>query len=301
MIKYFFLSFFLFFTQISSAEVIWNPLPAEAYRFGEIYPEAQRLLFAFDYGHAIVYEKLLKNRGKITDPEKFEKETLAEIFLILKNPPEVKTEESDIAPNYYYTFTKTVTVFDWSHMLHQFVLDVLATSQSRGDTMTRRVKEIYADYLANKSIAITPICKSMAFMDGHYFSKSFRMQFPSLNLLIWSYHYFQIKLYEALLQPSLLARDAAVKMTIDDFKNLISNLPDSAEFDMMPETATEAPTFAKMFPGIPAAFDNNHMLHDIVSDLLTSPKVEAVNLRSEASRLASMAIDPEAFRANNCE
>ena len=283
------------------AEVIWHPLPAEAYQFGKLYPEAQKILFAFDYGHALVYEKLLQNRGKITDPEKFEKELLEKVFYILRNPPSVKTHESDIAPNYYYLFTKTVTVFDWSHLLHQFVLDIMATSVDRNEGMKKRVYEIYNEYLANKRIAITPVCKTMEFMDGHYFSKAFRRQYPSLNLLIWSYHFFQIKIYEALMEPTRAARDEAVKNTLNEFWKLIENLPDSADFVMMPETATEAPRFAKMFPGIPSAFDNNHMLHDIVSDLLNSPKVEFSNLRSEASQYASMAMDPEAFRSATCD
>ncbi len=298
MIKVIFL--ILFSSSFAFAEVIWHPLPPEAYHFGKVYPEAQKILFAFDYGHALIYEKLLKARGQISDPENFEKELLAQVFYILKNPPSVKTHESDIAPNYYYLFTKTVTVFDWSHLLHQFILDIMATATDR-QQMKTRVQEIYNEYLANKRIAITPICKTMEFMDGHYFSKSFRRQFPSLNLLIWSYHYFQITIYEALMEPTRAARDLAVKNTLENFWKLIENLPDSADFVMMPETHTEAPRFAKMFPGIPSAFDNNHMLHDIVSDILTSPQVEYKNIRSEASRYATMALDPEAFRSATCD
>lgn len=282
------------------AEVIWYPLPPEAYKFGDAYPEAQRLLFAFDYGHALVYEMLLQNRGKITDPEKFERELLDKIMPILKNPPKVKVDESDIAPTYVYTFPLEISLFDWSHMLHQFVLDVLATSEDRGPKMIARVNEIYAQYSANKAVAITDVCKTMLFMDGHYFSKDFRRNFPSFNLLIWSYHWFQIKLYEALLKPTKAERDIAVAKTIQDFRDLISDLPDSADFDMMPETAKEAPTLARLFPRIPAAFDNNHMLHDIVSDLLTSDKVANSMLRSEGIRMGRMDQDPDAFRSQLC-
>ena len=77
---------------------VWMPIPPEAYKFGDRYPEAQRLLYAFDYGHALVYERLLHRRGTIQDPEAFEKQILAEIMAILKNPPNVKVEEGDIAP-----------------------------------------------------------------------------------------------------------------------------------------------------------------------------------------------------------
>ena len=284
----------------AKAEVVWYPLPAEAYAFGRVYPEAQRLLYAFDYGHALVYEMLLQSRGQIEDPEKFEKELLAKIIPILKNPPHVKVEESDIAPSYTYKFPLILSLFDWSHLLHQFVLDVLASSEDRGPAMVARVNELFAQYNMNKPVAITDECKTMMFMDGHYFSKAFRRNFPSFNLLIWSYHWFQIRLYEDLLKPTKPQRDAAVAKTIQEFWELLSDLPDSADFDMMPETAKEAPTFARLFPRIPAAFDNNHMLHDIVSDLLASPMVPGNKLRIEGIRLGRMAQDPEAFRSQTC-
>lgn len=283
------------------AEVIWNPSPPEAFKFGEVYPEAQRLLFAFDYGHALVYELLLQNKGTIVDQEKFEKELLQKVIFILKNPPKIKVDESDIAPNYVFTFPLIVNLFDWSHMLHQYVLDVLATSSDRGQPMIDRINELVRFYNNNKAIAITDVCKTMLFMDGHYFSKSFRRQYPSFNLLIWSYHWFQIRLYEDLLKPTQVERDKAVARTIQEFWYLILNLPDSADFDMMPETAKVAPTFAKLFPTIPAAFDNNHMLHDIVSDLLTSDLILNTNqMRSEGIKMGRMAQDPMAFKSNIC-
>jgi hypothetical protein len=140
----------------------------------------------------------------------------------------------------------------------------------------------------------------MLFMDGHYFSKAFRRTFPSFNLLIWSYHWLQIKLYEALMKPTKAARDAAVHQTVQTFWEYLSDLPDSAPFDMMPDSATEAPTFAKAFPTIPAAFDNNHMLHDIVSDILVSDRVATAAIRSEGLRLTRMDLDPNAFKSNFC-
>lgn len=279
----------------------WYPVPREAYKFGDLYPDAQRLLFAFDYGHALVYERLLLNKGKISDPEKFEKQILSEVIAILKNPPRVKVDEDDIAPQYVYTFPLLLDLFDWSHALHQFVLDVLATSEDRGQGMISRVNELFSTYKTNRPIAITDVCKTMLFMDGHYFSKSFRRQFPSFNLLIWSYHWFQIKLYEDLLKPTRVERDLAVANTVKEFWALISDLPDSADFDMMPETAKEAPTFARLFPTIPAAFDNNHMLHDIVSDLLTSDQVPDIKtMRIEGIQKGRMALDPNAFRSQLC-
>lgn len=286
--------------QTSKAEVVWTPMPVEAYKFGERYPDAQHLLYAFDYGHALVYERLLLNRGTIVDPAAFEKNLLRDILAILKNPPVTKVDEADIAPNYVYKFPLVVNLFDWSHLLHQFVLDVLATSVDRGDVMKARVNELFTKYKTDNQLVITDQCKTMLFMDAHYFSKAFRSDYPSFNLLIWSYHWFQIRLYEALLKPTQTERDLAVNETVKQFWEYLSDLPDSAPFDMMPETAVEAPTFAAMFPRIPSAFDNNHMLHDITSDILTSPKVLPENIRTEAIRFGRMAQDPGAFRSVRC-
>lgn len=282
------------------AETIWYPLPKEAYSFGKLYPEAQRMLYAFDYGHALVYERLLINKGKIDDPEKFEKDLLKDIFAILKNPPDVKNDEGDIAPNYVYAFPLAINLFDWSHMLHQFVFDVLATSEDRGESMKARINQLFDQYKANKALAITEKCKTMIFMDGHYFSKSFRQNYPSFNLLIWSYHWFQIKLYEDLMAPTKIERDTNVQKTIKEFWEMVSDLPDSADFDMMPEVSKVAPTLAKAFPMLPGAFDNNHMLHDIVSDILTSEKVPMNKVKEEGIRMGLIDLDPEAYRSNNC-
>ncbi len=289
-----------FSSAFAEAAPTWYPAPPEAYKFGELYPEAQKLLFAFDYGHALVYERLLLNRGVISDPKAFEKQILNDVMAILKNPPSVKVDEGDIAPRYVFTFPLMVDTFDWSHLLHQYVLDVLATSKDRGPAMNARIQKLFLKYQDNRPLAITSVCKTMLFMDGHYFSKAFFRTYPSFNLLIWSYHWFQMRLYEDLMKATKAERDAGVKKTLAEFWQLIGDLPDSAPFDMMPETKDEAPEFYKDFPMISASFDNNHMLHDVVSDILTSDKVAASDMRALGMKYARMAMDPEAFKAPQC-
>lgn len=280
------------------AEVVWYPLPQNAFHFGDLYPEAQRLLFAFDYGHALLYDRLLEQPKPLKEPEAFEQKTLGEIMAILHNPPHSKVDEGDIAPNYVFNFPLTTSLFDWSHLLHQFVYDELVSSDDRGPLMQARVEALIAKYKSERSIAISDVCKSMLFMDGHFFSKSFRRQLPSLNLLIWSYHWLQMHLYEDLMKATRPERDAAVAATLKRFWSLVSDLPDSADFDMMPETARIAPSFVRLWPQLGPAFDNNHMMHDIVSDILSSDKV--TNPRAEGLRIGRMALDDEAFRSPNC-
>ena len=287
------------------ASPAWYPLPQEKFQFGKMgkkYEEAQILLFAFDYGHALVYEKLLLRKGKpLENPRELEKEILNEILKILeKRSTTTKLDEEDIAPNYVAQFSFAVSLFDLSHLLHQFVFDVLASSQDRGQKMIDRVNHIYADYRKYKSVILADKCKSMLFMDGHKFSKAFRKKFPSFNLLIWTYHWFQIRLYEDLMKPTKEERDKGVATTVDLFWEYISDLPDSAPFEMMPSMFEDAPTFSKKFPRIAASFDVNHMLHDIVSDILVSERVSLNEVMDVGSEMAAKAQDPKEFALDKC-
>lgn len=294
---------------LARAEVSWYPLPEEAYQFEKLYPEAQRLLYAFDYGHAFLYESLLENKGLIANPKAFESQLLKRIIEVLNSPPHVKVDETDIAPGYVFQFPLAIDLFDWSHLLHQFIYDVLATATDRGDALDKRVLQIFSKYQSQPRIAITDQCKSMQFMDnqkteeGLFYSKAFRRTYPRLNLLIWSYHWFQIRLYEALLEPTRAQRDVEVAATVTKFREMISNLPQSAiDLDMMPGTYLVAPSFAQRFSNIANAFDNVHMFHDVVSDILVSDKTtsDLNKIKKTGLRVSRMALDPAAFKTTQC-
>ncbi len=288
------------FSISARAEVVWQPRPAYAFLLNETYPAAQRLLLGFDYGHALLYERLLLNRGKISDPEAFEKKLLAEILVVLKDPPHIKSDEEDLSPFYARTFALPAAIFDWSHLLHQYLWD----SQVEARFDFARMKELgdarYAEYVAQKRLRVTDLCKTMLYMDGHAFSKAFRRTYPALNQLVWMYHWFQIKIHESLMESTPAARDQAVSKTISRFWELIADLPDSADMDMMPDFKGVAPKFYAVFPRVAEVLNNMHMLHDIVSDMLVSPKVPTEALGSEAIRYARMAMDPAAYKSNHC-
>jgi hypothetical protein len=55
---------------------------------------------------------------------------------------------------------------------------------------------------------------------------------------------------------------------------------------LMPMTAAIAPTLAARYPEAAIIFDNLHMMHDVVSDILTSPLVPRNRKREEILRAA---------------
>ncbi len=69
-------------------------------------------------------------------------------------------------------------------------------------------------------------------------------------------------------------------------------IADPARFPTtMPMTAMVSPRFAAMHPRAAAIFDNLHMLHDIVSDVLANPEWSAAEKRAEILRQLGMLME----------
>ncbi|MEO7521534.1 MAG: hypothetical protein ABIW79_06930, partial [Gemmatimonas sp.] len=93
--------------------------------FRSNYQSADRLFNAFDYGHAILYETLW------TKPSAPASELEDRIYNkltreVLVRPPRVPLEEAAIEIQYAQLAPEAKVMFDWSHILHRQIYDVLA-------------------------------------------------------------------------------------------------------------------------------------------------------------------------------
>ena len=113
----------------------------------------------------------------------------------------------------------------------------------------------------------------MALMDEQYYSQVFRTEFPRFNGLIWAYHWLQVGLYEPLITGGTPGeKRAGVDTAVARFWRMVD---DSARGfpRVMPMTPAIAPRFTADHPRAAAIFDNLHMMHDIISDILASDAV----------------------------
>jgi hypothetical protein len=248
------------------------PPGAFNWQFLARYPEAARLINAFDYGHAILYQKLWHNPG---DPaSRLERETFAYLTgELLRHPPRFGIPEEAVAPDYWRLTRRAALTFDWAHVLHRQIYDVYADERMTPAAKDSAVERLTDLYLAEHRLALTDKPKTMELMDGQPFSQVFRRGYPRFNGLIWAYHWLQIALYE----PMLSARSAAERKTgidavVAHFWRMVEH-PDSGFPGQMPMVPVIAPHFTAAHPRAAAIFDNLHMLHDIVSDILVSPVV----------------------------
>lgn len=247
--------------------------------FLKVYPEAARLFNAFDYGHAVLYERLL-TRPAAEREAALEKEYRFLTTDLLVRPPRFAIAEEAIEPEYAKLAWQAKQMFDWAHLLHRQIYDIY--SDERLDDLAKNalIEKVTDYYLSRHDIAFTDVPKSMALMDDQYFSQVFRKRHEKFNGLIWSYHWLQVGLYEPLiLGKTVTERKAGLKATVARFWSMLED-PPSRFPKAMPMTATIAPTFTAQHPRAAVIFDNLHMMHDIISDVLAADTIPTSRKRA---------------------
>jgi hypothetical protein len=235
------------------------------------YPEAARLFNAFDYGHAVLYERLYTKRGKAV-PE-LEKEYRYLTTDLLIRPPKFAVAEEVVMPAYAKLAWRAKMMFDWAHILHRQVYDAYADERLISAQRDILIEQLTDYYLSNRKYAFTDKPKSMALMDEQYFSQTFRKAYPDFNGLIWAYHWLQVGLYEPYIEGQTKAeRKAGVQATLARFWSMLEDPPGRMP-KVMPMTSAVAPKFSAAHPRAAVIFDNLHMMHDIISDILTGDTI----------------------------
>ena len=237
------------------------------WQFLAAYPAAARLFNAFDYGHATLYEHLLTSPPAQRSAA-LEREYLYLTTDLLRRPPRFGVAEVAIEPQYARIARQARLMFDWAHVLHRQVYDVYADSSlsvARKDSLIETLTDYY---LSRRGYAFTAVPKSMALMDGQWFSQRFRNAESRFNGLIWAYHWLQVGLYEPFVaSDSPTKQKVGVDATVARFWAMLQDGTGRTP-TVMPMTAAVAPGFARRHPRAAVIFDNLHMMHDIISDIL---------------------------------
>ena len=241
------------------------------WQFLDSYPEAARLFNAFDYGHAVLYQRLYTGRGQAQ--EELEKEYVFLTTDLLVRPPRFAVAEEAIEPAYAKIAWRAKMMFDWAHVLHRQIYDAYADERLTMIEKDSLIERLTDYYLSNRRYAFTDRPKSMALMDEQHFSQAFRKNYPKFNGLIWSYHWLQVGLYEPFIEGTTRAeKKAGLQATVARFWSMLEDAPNRFP-KYMPMTSAIAPRFSAVHPRAAIIFDNLHMTHDIISDILTSDRI----------------------------
>lgn len=216
-----------------------------------------------DFGHSNLYENLLLTGAKDVPAieERARKETLQFIY----SRPVLNPNEEAIAPTYMKLAWKAQNTFDEAHALHRATYDIYVSDLSDKKGALQDVLAHYQD----SAYALTVKRLDHRRLDTFPYSKSFRRKFPLFNATIWAYHYLQVVVYDALAAaPDLPAKQKAVEPILKTYHGYLQTPP--VEWTFMPMTAELSPKVAAEYPEIANIFDNLHMMHDNISDILVT-------------------------------
>ncbi len=216
-----------------------------------------------DFGHSNLYENLLLTGG--TDVQAIEAKARKETLAFIATKPRLNPNEEAIAPNYMKLAWRAQNTFDEAHALHRATYDIVVSDEPDKDRALRNVLAYYQE----SAYAITAKRLDHHRLDQFPYSKTFRTRFPLFNATIWSYHYLQVAVYDPLqAAPDLKAKTQAVRPILATYRGYLDQPP--VQWTFMPLTAELSPAFAARYPEIANIFDNLHMLHDNISDILAS-------------------------------
>lgn len=277
-------------------ERVYHPYHVPAghnWTFRSEYPAADRLFNAFDYGHGILYETLWTRPE--APPSLLEEEIFHRLTRqILLDPPRLPMPEASFMPRYARLVPRAKEMFEWAHILHRQSYDVLSDRRLSREEQDRAMAELLRVYRSS-DLAFPVEPKGMEIMDDQYFSQEFRQRHPRFNGLIWAYHWLQVAVYEPLLlHDTPEERQAAVHGTLLRFWQMVEGAPGTLPSEM-PMTPAIAPVFTERYPEFAAIFDNLHMMHDVISDILVSDAVARGEKRREIYRQTDLFRDPGAM------
>lgn len=229
----------------------------------DVLPDLDAEFNGVDFGHSHLYENLLLTGA--TDVPAIERDARGLTLRFIASRPELPPNEEAIAPTYMKLAWRAQNVFDEAHTLHRATYDIYASDAADKDAAIRRALAYYQD--SRSAITAQPLDHPR--LDDLPYSKAFRRRFPLFNATIWAYHYLQVAVYDPLAAASdPAAKRAVVRPIIATYHGYLERPP--VEWTFMPLTAELSPRFAERYPEIANIFDNLHMLHDNISDILVS-------------------------------
>lgn len=253
-------------------------LPASYnFAFYDTYEFAARSFYAAHYTHFGAYENLMEGGP---DTEARMAAFTNRVRQYVAEPPRFEPPADVIAPSWSRLAYETGQSMHWTHMLHSQLYDIL-TDERVVDKQGAGERAI-AYYLSEAGSAFSTRGYGHRFMEGGgSWAGAFRERFPEVNGILWAYHWHHAAVYEALMEPDPQTRRDELSRVITVFEDSVLNdLP-----TVMPLTAEVAPEFARMFPAAAHIFDNLHMMHDVVNDIMADDRFDLDAKEIEIERL----------------
>jgi len=235
-------------------------------------PEFAADMYGTGVGHGIAYEALVTGKANSLEDKVYDS-----IVGVLKNPPKLPIDEGAILPTFKRKYGSLEKVFDWAHLLHFQTIDVLTYKGWTDAQKEAEIERIWKNY-TSQPYAITGLPMNMEVLDSYSYSGSFRTKYPKVNGLFWGYHWLQTANYDMLYRTTTDTHIPQYDVMGARYRDVeLYNI----EREFMPMTGEMSPRFALRFPEIANSFDNLHMLHDNVNDILSAKGLSEIQKKEQ--------------------
>ena len=247
---------------------------------------------ALHISHGAQHDVLLVHgdENPATVDQDYEKFSLAQLM----DPPCTEPTQEYYAPYAARTMWRLMRTIEWTHILHEATYDVLASPLVPWDQKSTQLKRMVDHYLTVNDVALSCapldlVMRRASVMMKPYFSV-FRTTYPRSNNFFYAAHWWHPAIYEAMMiGGNGQAQDAAVNEVEAIFKrDVLIKRP-----MRMLLSREVMPRYAQLSPESANAFDNLHMLHGIVYDILAYQPWTVSEKHDEIYRvLEAMAYQP---------
>ncbi len=233
-------------------------------------------------GHAMAYEDMVTGKASTLENATFDR-----INWVLNHPPKLMPDEAALSPTMQRLYGYLEKTFDWAHILHAQTIDVLANKEMSDSAKDAEIERLWTYYQESAPFVITGLPMNMEFLDSQPFSGAFRHAYPKVNALFWGYHWLQGTMYDMLWHTPTNTHVEQYEVIGQRYHEIELYRTDR---DFMPMMAESSPRFSKRFPEIANAFDNLHMLHDMVNDILVSDWIPEKQKEEQVKRALWMVL-----------
>jgi len=239
----------------------WQPRGPWNWALPRELPQLYREFNGIDFGHAHIAETLLGTQ----DPKRVEKARV-EILDFIFSSPAVPPDEDQVAPTFTRLAWEAQRTFNWAHTFHRSLYDLFASDRVQDKEGAYR--KLLANYLSKPEAITSHRLNHHGKLWSFPESKSFREKFRKTNTQIWAYHWLQAATYDVQLMGDAAKQRELMPKVIAHYHAYLRNPP--VEWEFMPMMPEGAPEFSARFADAAAIFDNLHMLHDNIDDILTA-------------------------------
>ncbi len=260
--------------------IFYKPAP---YNFA-VYriPKLAYDLNAVATGHAMAYEDMVTGKAATLDSKTFDR-----INWVLNHPPKLMPDEAAISPTMGRLYGYLEKLFDWSHILHAQTVDLMIDPRLSWQQKDAEIERLWKFYNERAPFTITGLPMNMEYLDGQPYSGHFRKNYPKVNGLFWGYHWLQTTMYDMLWHVPTETQLPQYDVVGERYHQVELYKTDR---DFMPMMGESSPRFSKRFPEMANSFDNLHMLHDMVNDILTSDWIPLAEKERQIKRAMWMVL-----------